>query len=382
MSPSRVAIVRCESYDPEAVDLAVTRGLGLLGGAGVFVSPGEQILLKPNLLVPSAPDNAVTTHPAVFRSVARALQGAGAVLTYGDSPGVGSTALAARRCGLAEVAEELGVPLVAFDKGREVAFPAGVVYKQFVVADAVLEADGVVSLPKMKTHGLTRMTGAVKNQLGCVPGLHKNQWHACAPELLRFCQMLVDLGRLLRPRLFVMDAVVAMEGNGPRSGDPRQMSVLILSDDPIAMDATACRVMNLDTSLVPTIAVGKDWGLGEETDIEYLGDPLTQFVVEDFAANRAPLPTERVSGRVGRLMKRWMVARPRALPERCTSCGTCVSVCPVSPEAVRLIDTAPHGGRPVFDLDTCIRCYCCQELCPERAIEVYTPLIGRVARRS
>lgn len=377
MSPSRVAVIRCDSYDSAKVDEAVERGLSLLGGPERFVHADERIILKPNLLVGSDPKDAVTTHPAVFSAVARALLGTGADLTWGDSPGIGTGMGAGKRAGIAAAAADLGLEAADFGNGRIASFPDGRLIKQFTIAASVLDADGLVSLPKMKTHALTRMTGAIKNQFGCIPGMLKGEFHTRMPDAVRFSQMLVDLNRFLRPRLFVMDGIVAMEGNGPRGGTPRAVGVLLLSEDPVAVDSVACRIMALDPSLVEPIVWGARWGLGTATEIDLLGDELP--VLEDYNVNRSRLSTTgRSMGNT--LGKQLLTPRPHVVDERCTRCGTCVAVCPVDPKAIAF----PEGDRtkaPVHDYAACIRCYCCQEMCPEHAIEVKTPLLGRLIRR-
>ncbi len=387
---ARVALVRCDSYEQAVVDDAVRRGLVLLGGAERFVTSGESIVVKPNLLVASSPDAAVTTHPAVFEAVALALAEAGASLTYGDSPGFGNPEAAARRAGIAAVADRLGVPCADFTNGTQVSAPEGRLIKQWFIANGVLEAHGIVSLPKLKTHALTRMTGAVKNQFGCIPGARKGEFHARMPDVERFCQMLVDLALFLRPRLHVMDAVVAMEGNGPRGGDPRQVGALLLSADPVALDATACRLIDLDPALVGTVTSGGESGLGVwlAEEIELVGDALDSFAVRDFVANRSGGSTtgRGVGGPLGRRIRSLIVPRPVIVEERCTRCGTCVEVCPVEPNAVDWVAGEDATGRerhvPVYDYAQCIRCYCCQEMCPERAIEVDIPLLGRFVHRA
>lgn len=372
--PASVAVVRCDSYDESAVFDAVGRALDLLGGAGRFVRDGERIMLKPNFLVGATPDKVVNTHPMVFSAAARHLQATGAKLSYGDSPGFGNALAAARKIGIAQVAEALGVAYADFADGKQVSFPEGELIKQFTIASAVLEADGLVTLPKLKTHALTRMTGAVKNQFGCIPGMLKGEFHMRMPDVDRFAQMLVDLNRLLRPRLAIMDGIVGMEGNGPRGGDSRQIGAIIVSDDLVAVDVTACRIMNLDPGLVGTVTYGGTWGLGDADDIAYVGDPLKEFVIADFDVNRGRQPTTGGSSR-GKLAKRLIVPRPVIDPAECTACGTCVSVCPVYPKAVDWVNGT--GVPPVHDYEHCIRCYCCQELCPEKAIDVRVPPLGR-----
>lgn len=375
--PPTVAVVRCEDYEAERVFDAVGRGLALLGGPQAFAKVGDQILLKPNLLAGSAPGKAVTTHPSVFSAVARNFQAVGARLSYGDSPGFGRSESAARHAKLVEAAEALGIPMADFGSGKTVSFPEGRLVKQFTIAAGVLEADGIVSLPKLKTHALTRMTGAVKNQFGCIPGLLKGEFHARMPELERFAQMLVDLTRLLRPRLYVMDAIVAMEGNGPRGGKPRPLSALLFSADPVALDAVACTMIGLDPDLVPTIRWGESFGLGTAGPIRLLGETPEIFLVRDFVVNREPTPiAASLPGLPAWLLRRYVVARPAIEAARCTRCGTCVKVCPATPKALDFRKGAKQP--PVYDYNLCIRCYCCQELCPEHAIAVQRPRLGNL----
>jgi uncharacterized protein (DUF362 family)/NAD-dependent dihydropyrimidine dehydrogenase PreA subunit len=383
METSTVALVRCDDYDEDRVHEALDRALELLGGAGRFVSEGERIVLKPNLLIGKPPEAGVGGHPSVFRAVIRHLQGAGATLTYGDSPGFGRGESVARKAGLADVADELGVACADFASGREVHFPEGRQIKRFHIAESVLDADGLVNLPKLKTHGLTRVTCAVKNTFGCVPGMRKGEFHARMAEEERFAQMLVDLNLVVPARLHVLDAVVGMEGNGPANGDPRPMRALIVGDDPVAVDATACRIIALDPELVHTVTLGQESGLGTWTDVELVGDELAGFVDAEFDVNRKPGSTTGEPGVASRFMKRWMIPKPMIDPQKCTVCGTCVKVCPVEPKAVDWAQgtSAKHGKPPVHDYDICIRCYCCQEMCPDGAIDVETPALGRLVHR-
>ncbi|MBN1317662.1 MAG: DUF362 domain-containing protein [Anaerolineales bacterium] len=380
--PSQVALVRCDDYDENNVMQAVEKGLALVGGVDQFVHPGEKILLKPNLLVGSAPQKAVTTHPMVFKAVGAHFQAAGARLSYGDSPGFEFfPGQAAQRSGLAPIAESLDIPSADMSHGQDVSFPDGRLIKQFNIANGVLDADGIISLPKLKTHGLTRITGAVKNQFGCIPGMLKAQFHARLADANYFSQMLVDLNRLVQPRLAVMDGIIGMEGNGPRNGSPRSMSVLIFSTDLVAMDAVVCRLIGLDPELVHTITWGEKWELGHYNQVKLVGDPIEQFIVSDFVVNRRKEFGLGGRGSVSQLLKDWITPRPVLVPENCTRCGTCVQVCPVSPKAIDFRSNEGNRASPSYDYSQCIRCYCCQEMCPENAIIIKTPLLGRLLHR-
>jgi len=378
---SKVAIVYCGSYEYSEVKTAVERGFALLGGSSAFVLPNEKILLKPNWLSADPPEKCVTTHPAVFKAVSEVLQSAGAKLSYGDSPAFQSPETAAKRTGISAIAEELKIPLADFKSGNIVHFNEGHQNKKFTIANAVLENDGVISLPKMKTHAFQRVTGAVKNQFGCVPGALKGEFHVKIPSAYDFAKMLIDLNTFVNPRLYIMDGVMAMEGNGPRGGDPRKMNVLLLSTDPIALDATMCRLMNLDPALVLTNRAGAEMGAGtyQAEEIRLLGDAMENFVANDFIVNREPAQ-EAPKRAQPSFMKEALTPKPYIIADKCVRCGICVSMCPVTPKVVNWHD-GNKSNPPSYQYERCIRCYCCQEVCPESAIQVKVPFLRRMLDR-
>jgi uncharacterized protein (DUF362 family)/NAD-dependent dihydropyrimidine dehydrogenase PreA subunit len=380
-SPSRVVLVRCDSYDQNAVIEAVGRGLALLGGPESFMKHGEHLILKPNLLAADPPEKNTATHPAVFQAVAYHLKEAGAQLSYGDSPAAHRPLTAARKAGIADAAELLNIPLADFSSGETVSFPEGNLIKQFNVAKDVLAADGIINICKMKTHALTRLTGAVKNMFGCIPGVLKAEFHAKLQNEYLFSQMLLDFNRMLTPRLNVMDGIIGMEGNGPRNGTGRAVHVLLFSIDPVALDATAARIMNLDPTLVPTLSWAKKFEFGQVDEIEIVGDNLESFIVQDYDANRhSGSTTNGDEGLMHKIFKNWIVPRPVIDSEKCTHCGTCVKICPVTPKAVNWHE-GDRKKAPTYHYDDCIRCYCCQETCPEEAITVQIPPLGRLLHK-
>lgn len=376
---SKVALVKCEDYDYENVKAAIERGLSLIGGPLLFIKPGEKILLKPNLLSADPPEKASTTHYMVFKAVAQVFKEAGAKLTYGDSPGFHSPEAAAKKTRIAEAAEELSIGMADFHNGDEVIFQEGVQNKKFFLAKGVLEADGLISISKLKTHGFARMTGSVKNQFGCIPGPLKGEFHVRIPNVNDFARMLVDLNMLLKPRLYIMDGIVAMEGNGPRSGTPKKMKVLLLSSDPIALDATVCRIINLNPEFVPTIVYGKEAGLGtyEEKDIDILGDKTEDFLDVGFEVTRERVTPYKRGGFVQQVIRSLLVPRPFIKEGMCIKCGVCVNMCPVNPKALEWQEEKREKC-PSYEYNKCIRCYCCQELCPESAIHLKVPVLRRM----
>lgn len=378
MQKSRVALIRCTTYEDDQVLEAIRAGIDLLGGISPFAGPGEKIVMKPNNLIGSDPNLGVTTHPAVFKAVGKLLRETGASISYGDSSAFGKAGPNLRRSHLKQVGDRLGFMPADFDSGSSVSHEDALLVKKFIIANGVLDSDGLISLPRFKTHGLTRFTGAVKNQFGCIPGLPKGQFHVKLPDPYDFATMLVDLNTCIKPRLYVMDGIMAMEGNGPRSGKLRQLSVLLLSTDPIALDATACRIIDLDPEIVPTSIPGEKARLGtyHSENIELVGENLESFFEPDFEVNRTP-PAPFPGGRFNTFIKNRITPRPVIDKTKCTSCGTCVTMCPVEPKAVDWLK-GDRSRPPRHDYDRCIRCYCCQETCPEGAISTVSPLLGKL----
>ena len=381
MSKARVIIIRCDTYGDDQVLKAIQTGFDLLGGISTFVKPGERIVMKPNILIGTDPDKGVTTHPAVFRAVGKLLKDTGASVSYGDSPSFGKSEPNLRKSGIKEVGDELGFVVADFDSGRAVSHKDALLMKKFVIANGVLDSDGLISLPKLKTHGLVRFTGAVKNQFGCVPRLLKSQYHVKLPDPYDFATMLIDLNTLIKPRLYIMDGIVAMEGNGPRSGKLKRLNVLLLSSDPIALDATACRIICLNPEIVPTSKPGEKAGLGtyHVENIELIGEAIESFLDTSFEVNRTP-PMPGSGGRFRVFLKNRITQRPVIDKAKCTCCGTCITMCPVQPKAVDWYK-GDKSRPPRHDYNRCIRCYCCQETCPEGAIFIGSPLLARIYSR-
>lgn len=372
----RVALVACEGYS--LVEDAVAHGLALLGGLDMLC-PGQRYLLKPNLLLGDKPERGSTTHPEIFRAVAAMFAKNGYGLSYGDSPGFGSPQNAVRVSGYVHIAESLGIELADFVTDSEVANPNGFLIKQFNLARGLMDVDGVINLPKFKTHGLNRLTGAVKNLFGCLPGVQKAAFHARLQDEVQFGQMLVDLAEMIAPSLHIMDAVWGMEGNGPRNGTLRKIGLVMVSANPHALDHCVARLMDLDPTLVPTLKAARDRGLYQADKIEILGESLEAHVMKDFQVNRSQASTTGSGGLHMDLFKQWVTPRPYILSEKCTRCGRCVRVCPATPKAIGF-----ENGReesPQYHYQDCIRCYCCQEMCPEEAISIRTPFLGKVFDR-
>jgi uncharacterized protein (DUF362 family)/NAD-dependent dihydropyrimidine dehydrogenase PreA subunit len=321
---------------------------------------GKKVLIKPNVLRASEAGEAIVTHPAVLRAVVEKVETMGpASLVVGDNPGLfnyGDNEACFRKTGLMEAAK--GYYRNIGNDSQKVDFNPDFI-DTVSVSRAVLEADILISLPKFKTHGLTVMTGAIKNSYGFLPGAQKARLHKAAGSPERFHEMLADVFRLRVPDLFIMDAVVGMEGNGPASPDLRDIGLLLASDNGVALDGVVATMMGCEPGRLRFLRKAKEVGLGDLNSIEVIGELKR---LEDFKLPSLGGEAIFQNEAVKEMMKARTLLRPQADPDLCTACGTCIDQCPVS--ALSMGD----NDVPQVDADTCITCFCCQETCPEKAI--------------
>jgi len=330
-----------------------------LGGMEHFVKRDEKVLLKVNLLSAKEPEKAVTTHPEFVRAVAQAVRGVGGHPFIGDSPGgmfsQRSLRNAYQRSGLEAVAYEEDIPL-NYDTGVvTLDIPNGKRLRRSPVCDYVLGADKVVALPKLKTHSFQYLTLACKIMFGAIPGLTKAKYHAQFPSKASFADILLDVLTLEKPQLFIMDGIVGMQGQGPGSGDPVVLGLVLASTDPVAMDITVCRILGIEPIGIPVLKRAKIRHLWPER-IDY---PLLK--PEDIAVTGFKLPDTADHLLTGKKPPR----KSPIITDRCNGCGDCEQICPRG--AVTVNDEVAK-----VDYSKCIRCYCCHEVCPENAIRLGT----------
>lgn len=378
---SKVVVLLCEAYEEEQIYTLLKNGLEQLGGLETLIGKEEKILLKPNLLKKAEVEKAVITHPVVVGAFARILREEGyANIMLADSCGHGTTRQVIQGTGIDAYLEKYQIPAIDYTKGVRVDNPEGIQAKEFILPQELLEADCVISLSKMKTHALERITGAVKNSYGFIYGKNKAIGHTKYPSADSFARMLIDLNQYVKPRMYIMDGITAMEGNGPGSGDPVAMNVILMSTDPVALDSVFARLVHLKPELVPTNYHGEKMGLGNcrEENIEVvvaeamdfneisMGDLVSQYGKADFNVDRTQVRSN-IWTKLAKALNIFQ-KKPYIEPDKCIRCGICVNSCPVPGKAVDF-----RNGKekpPVYDYKKCIRCFCCQEMCPRKAIKV------------
>lgn len=378
MYMNELSLVKCESYSYDDVYSAVQEGIRLIGGMARFSpGPNKSVLLKPNMLAAEPPGSCATTHPAVFRAVAQLLGETGTAVYYGDS-GEDPEEETIRKTGMADAASQSDASHVSFAHGHTRAYPSGVQYRSFFCADALRQHNALISIPKFKTHALTFMTCCVKNQYGCIPGTKKRDLHFRIPDPVNFARYLLDLTTCIAPRLYVVDAIWAMEGNGPRKGTPKKLGCIAVGTDPVAIDATLCRIAAIDPGKVPSVYLGPAFNAGvwEKDRISVKGTAPDAF--KDSALQLVSTPDMLIRAKgLFRIVYPLFAPRPAIDASKCVRCFKCIDVCPAHPKALR----TPHKGRhapPAFHYQNCIRCFCCQEFCPYGAIYVKNPVLYRL----
>jgi len=386
----KVFVTECNDYDD--AQRGVEKILQMMGGIEGLVSEGEKLALKVNLLRKADPAEAVSTHPEIVCAVARSVSKAGASPLIVDSPGAGFKFT--RRVlesiydknGMAGAAERSGAALNYDTSFKVVSFSEGKFLKRFEIIRAIADADGVINLCKLKSHSFMHMTGAVKNCFGVIPGLMKPGYHAKLRDTDRFAEMLLDLVRLVSPRLSIMDAVVAMEGEGPSTGTPRKTGLILASESPLALDIVAGEMIGLAPDMNPILRAARrrDEPPFSMDHVELIGPGLEDIRISDF---RFPDTIDAGIGMYSHLcwwrkilqptFKGTLSLRPVISRKRCAACGACQRACPV-----HAISRSEGRGGAVFSIDekSCIRCYCCHEMCPEGAIDLKGSLMYRITK--
>ncbi len=382
-----VSLQAADRYDVEYLTDIIRTQLDSIG-INKDMLDGKRVVIKPNLIIKKPPEYAATTRPEILEAVLKIL------LTYNctdiiiaESAGGPYTEQSLEAsynvCKIKEVAQKYGVKLNYDTSYTCVATSDGKLVKSFNMLTPITEADVIINLPKIKTHSLTGMSGAVKNYFGVIPGLQKFEMHARFPDYSEFASMLNDLAySIVSEKLTVniLDAIIGMEGNGPTGGTPREIGCLITSVNPFNIDRIAKEIIGVKDVLYVSESIKRGYTKENADDINVIGDDYKSFVVSDYK-----MPDSKPRGMAFILRKfsggklgKFFSPRP-VISDRCVGCGECERSCPK-----HTIDMVEIKGKKVaaISLDNCIRCFCCQELCPVRAIDIKNNGLVSLVNRS
>ena len=365
---SQVVIKDCKSYELNELTAQLNEGIKAIGGWDKFVRPGMKVLLKVNLIGPKSSDSAAVTHCEFVRALTRILREKGCTVWIGDSAGgaiagISPTVKSFEVSGLKRIAEEEGAVIKNFDReGVQPVTPGGDENRKMFLAKPMFEADLIINLPKFKTHMAGIYTGAVKNLFGCIPGLKKAEYHKMAPNTHEFGKVIADINESVKVGLHIMDGVIAMQGQGPTAGTVYHAQKILISEDPLALDTVATKMLGLSIEKIPIFDAARERNLGcwDLKQIQIIGDYSTPPALHGYQIPKVMNPSGRSSNILGKIVD-FLKKRPRINMKTCKKCNVCVESCPVC-----AIDT----GTKKIDYAKCIECLCCHELCMHQAVEL------------
>lgn len=365
-----VSLEKCDNYSYINVKNAVVNAIDMLGGIEAFVKKGDRVVIKPNLIMGKKPDECATTHPSIVRAVCEVVIACGAEAIIAESPGGPYTKTLLTRiydaCGMTEIARQTGASLNFDTSVAEVDNPDGEICKKFTVIKPITEADCVIDVCKLKTHGMTLYTGAVKNLFGVIPGTDKVEYHFRMPEKTDFCNMLVDICECVKPKLCIMDAVFGMEGAGPTSGTPVKTGLIMASDNAYEMDVLGLSLIGYEAGEIFTAKNAARRGICEKNadEIDTKGENY-RYYIKDYKkpATRELSFVDKMPNFFKPMVDKAITPKPVFIKSKCIGCGECARTCPAKVIAIT-------DKKASVDLSRCIRCFCCQELCPVHAVRI------------
>jgi len=374
MNKAKVSIVRAHDYDYAEIYAAMEKGIELIGGLAKIVSPGSKVFVKINHISPPSPaEKGLVTHPVFVEAVLDLLKEVGADITVGDD--IQSTGDGFQVSGFRQMCQRAGVRLINL---REAGFVEtacnGHFLEKVYLSKISLDADVIINLPKLKTHSLCVFTGGVKNMYGTIPSGHRTKFHAEYIKNEDFSQVLTDIFSAIRPQLTIMDGIIAMEGEGPAAGSLRRLGVILTSQDTVAVDAVATKIIGLNPMDIYTTRYSDERGLGVGNlqNIEVVGEGIDDVTIPDFRppASVANALARRVPLFLPRFILRQISIKPSVIERLCSGCAECKKICPVGAISISS-ETAK------IDHDICIECMCCHEVCRFDAIVPKQSIAGR-----
>ncbi len=386
-----VFVRHCADYDPAALSAAVTDALTALGFSCEDFA-GKRVVIKPNLVMKKPAEAAATTHPAVLDALLSYLDTCDTQeVILAESMGGPYTESALRAvyhgCGIDTVTAQHKARLNFDITAGTLSYPDGIACKTFDTITPIAQADVIINLCKLKSHSLTRMSGAIKNTFGTIPGLTKFEYHARFSDYADFNKMLVDLSAMLHartPMLDLCDAIIGMEGNGPTGGVPRKIGCILASRNPFALDTVASALLSCEHD-VPMVneAAARGYCPENASEVSVIGDPWQDLTVKDFAppdtAQTSKNPLHWLPKLFGGEVYRWFSPRPVIRTSTCVGCGECARSCPV--HTIEMVKNKNGKKQAHIKPDACIRCFCCQELCPYNSVDIQkNPIMRLIAK--
>ncbi|NLX65071.1 MAG: DUF362 domain-containing protein [Clostridiaceae bacterium] len=363
-----VIINTSENYRLDRVESCLEKIFDDMGGIEKIIKPGMRVAIKPNLLMAKKPEDAATTHPSVVHAVVKLVQKAGGIAVIVESPGgpynIPLLKMVYSKTGIEQVADETGAELNYDLRVEKLNNPDAEYLKSLKILKPLYDADLIINVAKLKTHRFMVYSGAVKNMFGSIAGLEKTDYHLRMSDQESFANCLIDIYLATKPRVNIIDGIIAMEGDGPSAGVPKYIGCIFASRDAFACDYAALNAIGVDYRKVPVMRIAEKRGIFNKDNINFLGVDLEIIKPDSFDV--PALHDKKTGSRFAaiRFIRNKFRPQPEILHDKCVRCGKCVEVCP--PKAA----TRDKDKQIVIDYKKCISCFCCHEFCPEKAIKI------------
>jgi len=368
-----VSAVKCDNYSPELLQACVKKAVEEAGGWPESVKKGSSVLLKPNLLTARPPEHAVTTHPEFVRAVICELRKTGvARIALSDSPaGHYSWEKLWETTGMQALADEEKIELLPMEEIKRVEVSDKI---SVPIMKELDDFDTVISLPKLKTHILTKITAAVKNSYGLIPGSAKSMFHGQYQSPLKMGEFIADIFNIIKPDFILMDAVECMQGEGPANGSPFPLGVVFAGEDAVAVDSCACEAYNYKADNIPLLVrcASNGFGVIDSEQIIRKGDAWDVIKEKNPKRSHSDF-LHSIPQKLFHVLTLFLSFRPHINQKECVKCGICEKVC--SQKAI-----LKENGKFVVHGSKCILCMCCIESCASHAIKLKT-IWGRMLGR-
>ena len=347
----KVGIVKCGNYEQKKIDKVIQKVLKL---SEIEIPKNKKVLIKPNIVVAEVKKpKAVLTNPMILEAICKILKKNNCKIYIGESSFM-DTDIAFKNSGVEKIAKKYG-KLVIFEQDKLIKIndKKAKVLKNFNLAKTIKDVDLIINVPKLKTHQLTKYTGAIKNLYGCIPGGMKQKLHSKAKGEEKFSKLLVDIYQNIKPEINIMDGIIGMEGRGPTSGKEKKIGYILASKNAVSLDVVSSKLIGYKPKNILMIK-------------EAVARKLGSFKFSLEGMNKVPcVDCEKpfVSGKMSKRVLKMLKEKPIVVDKKkCIKCGRCAAKCPV--KAIKL---SPF---PVIDKKKCIRCFCCMEICPKDALSL------------
>lgn len=365
----KVSVVECNSYITEEVCKAVEEVLYKLD----FEIPRNgTVLIKPNIMSQNTPRQGTITNYTLIEGLCRILKEHGCNILIGESISFyqkGLTRKAFKTSEIDKVAARHDAKLIAFEEEPLVRVETQYgPLKELYMPQILFDVDMIINVSKLKSHGDLRISGAIKNMFGCLPGGYKQKIHGMCDNNLELSDVFIDINQILKPSLCLMDAIDSLEGGPTSLGRLVETGRILASVNPAALDAVATKMVNYKIEESPILVQAKKRGLIQNyEDIEVLGTYKEVFFRKQKTADFArPINKKSV------FIKDTYV-NLEINPGKCNGCKKCIHACPVGAITAK-------GEKAELDQDTCISCYYCLHVCPVEAIQIRPNMTNRLIR--